>query len=232
MHELFYPLMQGYDAYALQADVQVGGTDQLFNIVTASRKVMASLGVRPNIAIIMGILPGTDGVIKMSKSLGNHIPMHTSAEDMFGKVMSIPDFAMPVFARLVTRWTPDQLAEFEAGLAAGQHPRDAKMVLAREITACFYDDLAADRAGQAFVRTFQQHELPAEIPEYTTRPGESILDILVASRLIASRSEGRRLLDQKGVRFNGQVLTSGQAELPGPGVLQVGRRHFLRIVNP
>ncbi len=104
LHELFYAIMQGYDAYELKADVQVGGTEQLFNIVTAGRKIMTFMGARPNIAIIIGILPGTDGVIRMSKSLGNHIPIYTDAEDMYGKVMSIPDFAMPAYARLVTRW--------------------------------------------------------------------------------------------------------------------------------
>ena len=103
LHETFYALMQGYDAYMLKADVQVGGTDQLFNIVTAARKLMAALGEKPNIAIIMGILPGTDGEVRMSKSLGNHIPLNTNAADMFGKVMSVPDKAMGSYMRLVTR---------------------------------------------------------------------------------------------------------------------------------
>ena len=106
LHETFYSLMQGYDAYAMRCDVQVGGTDQLFNIVTAARKLMTYLGEKPNIAIILSILPGTDGVVKMSKSLGNHIPINATAEDMYGKVMSLPDIAMPSFFRLVTRWTP------------------------------------------------------------------------------------------------------------------------------
>ena len=100
LHETFYAIMQGYDAYALKTDVQVGGTDQLFNIITAARKVMTSLGEKPNIGIITGILPGTDGVVKMSKSLGNHIPLNSTPEDMYGKVMSIPDSAMGLFARL------------------------------------------------------------------------------------------------------------------------------------
>ena len=113
LHEFFYAIMQGYDAYSLKADVQVGGTDQLFNIVTAARKVMTFLGEKPNIAIILAILPGTDGVVKMSKSLGNHIPINTDAEDMYGKVMSIPDFAMSSFCRLVTRWEPPQIEELE-----------------------------------------------------------------------------------------------------------------------
>ena len=101
--------MQGYDAYALHADVQVGGTDQLFNIVTAARKIMTFLGEKPNIGMIMGILPGTDGVVRMSKSLGNHIPLLATPEDMYGKVMSVPDMAMGQYFRLVTRWTPAEI---------------------------------------------------------------------------------------------------------------------------
>ncbi len=141
LHETFYSIMQGYDAYALNTDVQVGGTDQLFNIITAARKLMTYMGARPNIGIILGILPGTDGLVKMSKSLGNHIPINTDAKDMYGKVMSIPDMAMPSYSRLVTRWTPADIKKQEDGLANGSlHPRDAKMELAWEITSSFYSD--------------------------------------------------------------------------------------------
>jgi tyrosyl-tRNA synthetase len=231
LHELFYSLMQGYDAYTLQADVQVGGTDQLFNIVTAARKIMTSLGSRPNIAIIMGILPGTDGVVKMSKSLGNHIPINTTPEDMFGKVMSVPDQAMPLYSRLVTRWTPDQIAQLEKNLAENVlHPRDAKMTLAKEITGCFYGDPAAERAQDAFTRTFQQHMVPEEMPEYRLAAGQSVIDVLMTSHLAASRSEARRLVEQNGVRLDGETLSEPQAPFPHPGVLQVGRRHFLRVL--
>jgi tyrosyl-tRNA synthetase len=231
LHEMFYALMQGYDAHFLKTDVQVGGTDQLFNIVTAARKVMNYLGDRPNIAIIMGILPGTDGVVKMSKSLGNHIPISTTPEDMYGKVMSIPDMAMPSFARLVTRWTPDIVSRSEADLAAGTlHPRDAKMRLAAEIVGCFYGDEDAVAAQEAFIRTFQQHQTPVEISEFHLEPGLSVLDVLVASGLVASRSEGRRLVEQNGVRLDGEILSEAQAPFPHAGVLQVGKRHFIRIV--
>ena len=141
LHETFYSIMQGYDAYKLKADVQIGGTDQLFNIMTAARKIMTFLGAMPNIAIILGILPGTDGVVKMSKSLGNHIPINTDASDMYGKVMSIPDIAMGKFFRLVTRLTPPEIEKVEAGVKTGEmHPRDAKMLLAREIVGSFYGD--------------------------------------------------------------------------------------------
>jgi tyrosyl-tRNA synthetase len=230
LHEMFYALMQGYDAFALQADVQVGGTDQLFNIVTAARKVMAFLGARPNVAIIMGILPGTDGVVKMSKSLGNHIPLNSTPEDMYGKVMSVPDFAMPQFARLVTRWTPEEIQRREEELAAGTlHPRDAKMALAREITGAFYGDEAADHAQQEFIRTFQQHAVPEVMEQIALEPGQNVVDVLVSSGLATSRSEARRLVEQKGVRLDGVVLEKPLEAFPGPGILQVGRRHFLRV---
>jgi tyrosyl-tRNA synthetase len=147
LHETFYALVQAYDAYHLRADVQIGGTDQLFNIVTAGRKLMEALGVPPNIGIIMGILPGTDGVLKMSKSLGNHIPLNTTPEDMYGKVMSVPDGAMPAYFRLVTRWEPAEVSSRLAELQGGAiHPRDAKMALAREIVAIYHGEAAVEPA--------------------------------------------------------------------------------------
>jgi len=232
LHEFFYAIMQAYDAYALNTDVQVGGTDQLFNIITAGRKVMTSLNVKPNIGIIMAILPGTDGVVKMSKSLGNHIPLNSTPEDMYGKVMSIPDAAMPQYAKLVTRWLPARVNEFETGLSGGSlHPRDAKMALAWEITATYYGEAEADRAQQAFVRQFQQGQIPADMPEYALRAGQTVLDVLLAAGLVASKSDGRRMVDQKGVKLNGAALEKADEAFPGPGVLQVGKRRFVRVLE-
>lgn len=230
LHEFFYAIMQGYDAFALKTDVQVGGTDQLFNIITAGRKIMTALGEKPNIGIIMSILPGTDGVVKMSKSLGNHIPLNSTPEDMYGKVMSIPDSAMGQFARLVTRWLPAEVAAFEAGLKAGSiHPRDAKMNLAHEITATYYSESQADQAQSAFVRLFQQGQVPADMPEYSLQPGQTALDVLLAAGLVASKSEGRRMFEQKGVKLDGDVLEKFDESFPHPGVLQVGKRRFVRV---
>ncbi len=231
LHETFYSMMQGYDAYALQADVQIGGTDQLFNIVTAARKLMVALGARPNIAIILGILPGTDGMVKMSKSLGNHIPISTGAADMYGKVMSIPDAAMPAYCRLVTRWTPDEIAHFESRIRTGDlHPRDAKMSLAYEITAALYDSLTAQNAQQEFISVFQKHAVPEEVPGYTCLPGQTVLDILIACGAVASRNEGRRLIEQNGVRFDGRHVTDSGQVVTHPGVLQAGKRKFYRLI--
>ncbi|MCW5876994.1 MAG: tyrosine--tRNA ligase [Anaerolineales bacterium] len=230
LHETFYPLMQGYDAYALKADVQVGGSDQLFNIVTAARKLMSALGEKPNIGIIMGLLPGTDGEVKMSKSTGNHIPLNTDANDMYGKVMSVPDKAMGSYMRLVTRWTASEVAAKEKALAEGSlHPRDAKAEIAFEITDIFYGAEAAQTAAEHFTRVFQQGDLPEDMPVYKLAAGQSVLDVLLAASLAASKSEARRLLEQKGVRLDGEVLAEASAPFPGPGVLQVGKRRFVRV---
>ena len=230
LHETFYSLMQGYDAYALKADVQVGGTEQLFNIVTAARKVMTYLGAKPNIAILMGILPGTDGVIRMSKSLGNYIAINTSAEDMYGKVMSIPDFAMSIYSKLATRWALKEVEGFEKSLSEGSiHPRDAKMKLAFEIAASFWGDADAEKAQETFVTTFQHKDIPDEIPEYVAKDELTVLDILIDAKLVGSKSEGRRMVEQKGVKLDGEVLLEPLKPLPHKGVLQVGKRRFLRI---
>lgn len=231
LHETFYAIMQGYDAYALNTDVQIGGTDQLFNIVTAARKVMTYMGAKPNIAVILGILPGTDGIVKMSKSLGNHIPINTDASDMYGKVMSIPDSAMPSFSRLVTRWTPPEIKDMEEGLANGSlHPRDAKMRLAFEITSSFYDDDQASEAQKNFIQTFQKKEAPTEMPEMAFDASQKLVDLLVSAGMAPSKGEAKRLVEQKGVKLDGVTLTDAYAPLPGKGVLQAGKRHFLRLV--
>jgi tyrosyl-tRNA synthetase len=230
LHETFYSLMQGYDAHALQTDVQVGGTDQLFNIVTAARKIMTSMGDRPNIAVILGILPGTDGEVKMSKSLGNHIPLLSTPEDMYGKVMSVPDKAMGLYMRLVTRWTPDQIAGTEAGLKSGAlHPRDVKMSLAREIVSIYHSPESATQAEEAFRKVFQQKEAPDNMPTIALQSGQTVLDVLVSANLVASKSDGRRMIEQKGVKLDGVVLEKFDANFPHPGVLQVGKRRFVRV---
>lgn len=231
LHETFYAIMQGYDAYAMRSDVQVGGTDQLFNIITAARKIMTFLGEKPNIGIIMGILPGTDGVVRMSKSLGNHIPLFSSPEDMYGKVMSLPDFAMGSYFRLVTRWSEAEIEALEKGMAEGKlHPRDVKMKLAYEIVSIYHSEDEATRAEANFIRVFQERNLPQEMPEYNLQRGQTVLDVLIAAGLVGSKSEGRRLIDQNGVRLDGEVLGDPNQAFPHPGVLQIGKRRYLRVV--
>lgn len=234
LHEFFYAIMQGYDAYHLKADVQIGGTDQLFNIVTAARKLMESLGEKPNIAIILGILPGTDGEIKMSKSLGNHIPLNTTPEDMYGKVMSVPDAAMGDYFRLVTRWTPAEIGEVESGLKAGRlHPRDVKMKLAREIVAIYHGDATVAAAEQAFQQVFQKHGVPDDMDTYAVTEEHKLLDVLVDSGLVKSKSEARRLIKQNGVSVDDVVQNDPYAgfTFEEEAILRVGKRRFLRLTH-
>jgi tyrosyl-tRNA synthetase len=233
LHETFYALMQGYDAVAMKTDVQVGGTDQLFNIIVAGRKLQESQGQRPLVGVICGILPGTDGVQRMSKSTGNIVPIHTTAEDMYGKVMSIPDFAMVKFMQLVTRWTPSEIADKEAKVNSGAvHPRDLKMELAREITSIFYGDAAAQAAEQAFVNVFQQHALPDEMEEVQIGQQMNLTDLLIHTNAAKSKNEARRLIDQGGVKLDGEVLSGATTmiEVTAPKVLQVGKRKFVRLI--
>jgi tyrosyl-tRNA synthetase len=230
LHETFYALMQGYDAVAMQTDVQVGGTDQLFNIIVAGRKLQEALGQKPLVGIICGILPGTDGIHRMSKSTGNVIPINTNAEDVYGKVMSIPDDAMINYYQLATRLLPAEIYAIEQDLTIGKlHPRDAKMKLAFEIASVFYGVEEATQAEGAFVSLFQKGGVPETMPEYKLQNGDTILDVLINASLVPSKNEGRRMLQQNGVRLDGELLTDGQALVPHPGIIQVGKRKFVRI---
>ena len=231
-HELFYAIMQGYDAYALEADVQVGGSDQVFNIVNAARKIMTFLKVKPNIGIILPILPGTDGTLKMSKSLGNHIPLNTTPEDMFGKVMSVPDFAMPSYSRLVTRWSVEKIEAFESAIKTGDlHPRDAKMELAEEITAAFFGETQAQHARTEFINLFQKGELPDRIAEFKPLGEPFLLEILVDSGLVSSKSQARRLIEQHGVKIDGNSVDDPYLYVHPNTIVQVGKRHFIRVIE-
>jgi tyrosyl-tRNA synthetase len=233
LHEFLYAIMQAYDAYHMRTDVQVGGSDQLFNILTAARKLMESMGVQPNIGVILGILPGTDGELKMSKSLGNHIPLNATAADMYGKVMSVPDKAMPSYFRLATRWTPSAIAEAEAALNSGAaHPRDLKMKLAREIVEIYHGPEAAAAAEAEFRAVFQRGAEPDEMPGYVLSGPTRLAEVMVAVGLASSRGEARRLVEQGGVRLNDEVLTdpNHDLKLAAGGVLRVGKRRFLRLM--
>jgi len=237
LHELFYGLMQGYDAVAQETDVQVGGQDQLFNILVAGRKLQEGMGQRPQVAIIMGeSLPGTDGDIKMSKSLGNHIPIMAEPWDMFGKVMSLPDKVLPIYHKLILGWSPAQLKDFEDGLQSGRlHPNEEKMRLAREIVTIFHGSEAAQSAQKRWDEVFRSHGgLPEDMPEETLAAEEKVVDILRRLNMVASGGEAKRLMQQNGVRLNEQPVTDAQAVVTVdmlPAVLQVGKRKFVRLVR-
>jgi tyrosyl-tRNA synthetase len=230
LHETFYALMQGYDAVAQRTDIQVGGTDQLFNIIVAGRKLQEAMGQAPLVGIITGILPGTDGAQRMSKSTGNVIPIDTGAEDMYGKLMSLPDSAMKTYMQLVTRWSPREIGVVLEQVSSDQlHPRDAKMRLAREVASVFYGEADAAAAEQAFIKLFQDKEIPTELQELRLEPGATVAQVLVTAGLASSKSDAKRLLGQKGVRLDGKVLEEADVPFPHKGVLQAGKRRFVRI---
>jgi len=233
LHEFFYALMQGYDAVALRTDVQLGGTDQLFNLM-AGRKLMEVFGLRPQVALTMPILVGTDGHERMSKSTGNYIGITEPPEQMYGKVMSLPDHAMRNYAELVTSWHPHKIERLFADLEAGKiHPRDLKMMLAREIVTLFYSEEDAKRAEEYFIRTIQKKELPHDMPELQVGPEDTVVDLLVRAGFAKSRGEAKRDIKGGGVRLDGEVVRDITLHpQPGPdgSVLQKGKRRFVRLV--
>lgn len=238
LHELFYGLMQGYDAVAQAADVQVGGQDQLFNILIAGRKLQQAMGQKPQVAIITGeSLPGTDGEIKMSKSLGNNIPLLAEPWDMFGKVMSLPDKVMSIYHKLILGWSPVQLEALEDGLAAGDlHPNEVKLKLAHEIVGIFHNPADADAARQRWDEVFRGGSgVPDDIAEEALAAEERVLDILRRLEMVSSGGEAKRLMKQNGIRLNEVPVTDAQTMVTPdmlPAVLQVGKRQFVRLVKP
>ena len=230
LHEFFYALMQGYDAVALETDVQLGATEQLFNLM-AGRKLQEIFGQKPQIAITMPILVGTDGHVRMSKSLGNYIGIAEAPETMYGKVMSLPDEAMSNYFNLVTRWTPAKIAELEVALESGSlHPMDAKKQLAWEIVDIFHGAEAAKRAAKHFARVHQQRQLPEEMPTLEMREPQGLIDLIYEAELAPSKSQARRLIQQGAVRVDDVRIRDVHATIePGDKVLRVGKRRFLQL---
>ncbi|MCG0277489.1 MAG: tyrosine--tRNA ligase [Thermanaeromonas sp.] len=233
IHEFFYPLMQGYDSVVLRADVELGGTDQKFNLLMG-RTLQREYGQEPQVALMMPILPGLDGVQKMSKSLGNYIGVNEPPQEMYGKTMSLPDELMLLYFELVTTISLEELEDLRRRLAAGTlHPRDAKMYLAREIVKLYHGEAAALQAEAGFRRVFQERELPEEMPEVEIHEARMwVPRLLVRCGLAPSTSEARRLILQGAVKLNGVKIGDPEADIEiSPGdVLQVGRRKFVRLV--
>src|SRR5918996_4883440 len=237
--EFLSPLLQGYDSVAVRSDVEMGGTDQTFNLLVG-RDIQKEYGQEPQIVFTMPLLEGTDGVRKMSKSFDNWVGLTELPEEQFGKLMSIPDELMPRYFRLCTALEPAEVEAIEEGLAGGSlHPGEQKRRLAREIVARYHGEEAARSAEEHFDRVFRQRELPEEIGEVSI-PAESIRGgtvwlpkLLAAVGLASSNSDARRLIEQGGVRLDGEVVADADAEhdaasLAGK-VLQVGRRRFVRL---
>ncbi|MCK9520592.1 MAG: tyrosine--tRNA ligase, partial [Dehalococcoidia bacterium] len=227
LHEFIYALMQGYDAYALECDVQVGGTEQLFNLM-AGRKIQEDAGQRPHVPVTMPILVGLDGKARMSKSAGNHIGVSDAPEEQYGKAMSLPDDVIMQFFVLATNVPRTELSEIERQVE--RDPMAAKKRLAKTIVAEIHGPDAAETAEQHFVRTVQQKEAPAEIPEHRVSGGEPLIDVIVAARLAASKRDARRLFEQGAVSIDGEPVADVAAEAKPGTTVQVGKRRWLKLV--
>ena len=231
LHEITYPLLQGYDSVELKSDVTVIGTDQTFNELQA-RPLQEAKGQAPQDLIAMKLLVGTDGTQKMSQSLGNDIKFRDKPNDMYGKVMAVHDDAIFDYFELVTRVPMNDISDMKADVNGGANPRNHKMRLAREIVMLFHGSEAALAAEQAFIDQFQKGKKPETIEEFTTTEQElPLVELLVTSGLSTSKSEARRVIEQGGVRVNDEVQTEVDAiiDLTTSPLLQVGKRHFKQV---
>jgi tyrosyl-tRNA synthetase len=232
LHELLYPLVQGYDSVALNADVELGGTDQKFNLLMG-RNLQREFDQEPQVVITTPLLEGLDGVNKMSKSLNNYIGIDEPANDMFGKVMSISDDLMWRYYELLTDLSPSQISNFKSQISDGKNPRDLKVNLAKLIIKDFHSQSAADAAEDDFNRRFVKKEVPDDIPEVAIAAGTyKLADLVVASGLVATKAEAKRLIEQGGVKLNGEKATgAAEIEIADDGlILQVGKLKFARLV--
>lgn len=233
LHEFFYPLMQGYDSVELECDIELGGTDQHFNILMG-RHFQEKFGKEKQVAMLMPLLEGLDGVEKMSKSKNNYIGIDEAPQEMFGKAMSIPDELMNKYFELITDFTPEQNESIKRDLESGKlHPRDAKMLLGKTIVRMYHDKEAAEKAEQHFVSVFREGSVPDEIPvaEWKGNKESSVVDLLVEPQLLSSKSEARRMIENKGVKINGEKVEDTRAEvsLTDGLIVQVGKRKFKKI---
>ncbi|HWK22583.1 MAG TPA: tyrosine--tRNA ligase [Ureibacillus sp.] len=233
LHEFFYPLMQGYDSVVLENDIELGGTDQNFNILMG-RHFQEKFGKEKQVAILMPLLEGLDGVEKMSKSKKNYIGIDESPQEMYGKAMSIPDELMNKYFGLITDFTPDQIKKLKEELENGiLHPRDAKMLLAKTIVRMYHGNDAAENAENQFVSVFQKGTMPEDIPVVIWEGNQevSIIDLLVELKLLNSKSEARRMIGNRGVKLDGNKVEDSTLSITVKDglIVQVGKRKFIKI---
>ncbi|GLX77990.1 tyrosine--tRNA ligase [Thalassotalea insulae] len=233
IHEFMYPLVQGWDSVALEADVELGGTDQKFNLLMG-RELQKSEGQRPQTVLMMPLLEGLDGVQKMSKSLGNYIGITDTPTEMFGKVMSISDELMWRYFDLLSFKPLEEIAAYKAKVAEGANPRDVKIDLAKELIARFHSEQAAEAAHQEFINRFQKGALPDDMPELTlaAENGEiAIANLLKEAGLVASTSEAMRMIKQGAAKIDGEKVTDNKLMIDqgATAVYQVGKRKFAKV---
>lgn len=232
VHEFFYPLMQAFDSVTLKADIELGGTDQTFNILMG-RTLQKTMEQDPQVALFMPILEGLDGVEKMSKSLGNYIGVNEPAEVMFKKVMEIPDSLIIKYFELATDEHPDRIDEIKSALENGKNPRDVKYELAEVITALYHSPQEVEVAKKFYEAAFSKKAIPENIPELVIEEKKVLIDIvtlLVEEKYVASVSEFRRLVAQGGVKLNQETVKDLNVELTNGDVLRIGKKKFIKLI--
>lgn len=232
IHEFLYPLLQGYDSVAMRADVELGGTDQKFNLLMG-RELQKHFSQKPQTVITLPLLPGLDGVKKMSKSLGNYIGIDEPPNEIFGKVMSLSDETMWTYFELISFKTMTEISKFKQDIAEGKNPRDIKFLLAEEMVERFHDRAAAMHAHKKFVEQFQQGMVPENLEEIQLIPGTKIANVIKEAGLTPSTSEAIRMIQQGAVKINGERMTDIQYVLEEDAMitLQVGKRRFIKVTS-
>ncbi|KKA45381.1 MULTISPECIES: tyrosine--tRNA ligase [unclassified Salinivibrio] len=229
IHEFIYPLLQGHDSVALEADVELGGTDQKFNLLMG-RELQKQAGQKPQVVMTMPLLVGLDGVKKMSKSAHNYIGVSERPDDMFGKIMSISDDLMWDYYELLSFRPLEEIVQFKQDVQAGKNPRDIKILLAKEIIARFHSEADADAAEQTFVNRFQKGAMPDEMPSFTFEQGMAIANLLKEAGLVNSTSDALRMVRQGAVKIDGEKVEDTKlVPAAGEAVYQVGKRKFARV---
>ncbi|HFC46442.1 MAG TPA: tyrosine--tRNA ligase, partial [Dissulfuribacter thermophilus] len=233
IHEFIYPLIQGYDSVALRADVELGGTDQKFNLLVG-RDLQREYGQEPQVVITMPLLEGLDGVHKMSKSLGNYVGITEPPKEMFGKLMSISDELMFRYFELLSEKSMEEIEGIRGLIQRGEvNPRDVKMELAMELVGRYHGEEEAKRAKEAFIEQFSKKRIPDDIPEARVNQGEKVYlpSFLKAHGLCSSASEGRRLIRQGALKIDGQKVSQEEVAFnPPEAVIKLGKRRYLRVL--
>ncbi len=231
MHEIMYPILQAYDSVAIEADVELGATEQKFNIL-AGRDMQRYFNMPQQVAILSPILMGTDGKEKMSKSLNNYIGVLDKPEDKYGKVMSIPDSLIINYYKYATSKTPDEIKKIEETLKSGNvNPKFIKQALAKEIVASFHGEEVAQKAEEHFNKVFSEKKLPDDMPQYKLVVPKKITEILVETGLCKSSGEAKRLIKQNAVKVNDEKITDIMYEIRDSAIVKVGKRRFLKIIK-
>ncbi len=233
MHEILYPLAQAQDSVAIESDVELGGTDQKFNLLVG-RDIQRENGLEPQVILTMPLLVGTDGTEKMSKSLGNYIGISESPKDIFGKTLSIPDELLITYYELTTDLQPSEIKELSEAIKKGENPRDIKRQLGRKLVSMYYSEADADKAIEEFDKVFIKKGIPDDIPEKSFDLDEiNIIELITLVGFAASNGEARRLVKQGGVSYDSEKITdfNTNVKIEGEKVLKVGKRKFIKIIK-